>query len=420
MKGIVRAALAATLVVGTAAGPHQHQHFHAKRHEHAGLEKRVPVTVTTYVPATVTEYRLDGQRMSNEDAEEGIRRGNYVVQGESTPTSSSSVSSLSSSSSSSSTSIASSTSTSMGAQFYEQRQSSTSSSSSSWSSPTPSATPSRTGVDVNFPSDYPCSKFPKEYGAFPISWLNTGGWTSLQVPDTYRPGVSIKNIVAPISGGCRPGMFCSYSCEEGYQKTQWPETSQGATGQSVGGLWCNEQGILELTRPSHPKICEKGAGGVFIKNNLSGSASVCRTDYPASENMVIPVVTSPGGTYELTNPDSENYYVWDGKKTTAQYYVNNLNVPVEEACTWKSSQFPDSAGNWAPLNIGVGMDASGITYISLFPNSPTSTALLNFNIRITGDVSSDCYYHVGEGYAVGPNGCTTGMRRGGTVTIEFY
>lgn len=415
MKGIVQVALAATLVVGTAAQPHQHQHrhHHVKKHNHVLLEKRVPVTVTSIVAATVTEYVLDGQKLENDEAEKGIAHGAFFVVGSSTPTSS-----QPSPPSTTSTTISStSTSTTAGAQFFEQKSSSTTSSSHS-SSAAPSAAPS--GIDADFPQNHLCSKFPDDYGAYPISWLGTGGWTSLQVPDTYSPGVAIKNIVAPISGGCRPGMFCSYACPPGYQKTQWPELSQGLTGQSVGGLWCNEQGILELTRPSHRKICEKGAGGVFVKNSLSGTACVCRTDYPASENMVIPVVTSPGGTYELTNPASNDYYVWDGKPTTAQYYVNNLNVPVEQACTWTSSQFPDSAGNWAPINIGVGMDASGITYISIFPNQPTTTALLNFNIKITGDVSSDCYYHVNGGYAVGPQGCTTGMKRGGTATIEFY
>ena len=198
-------------------------------------------------------------------------------------------------------------------------------------------------------------------------------------------------------------MMCSYACPPGYQKTQWP-AEQGATGQSVGGLWCNDDGFLELTRPEYPKICEQGAGGVYVRNELSSSAAVCRTDYPGNEAMTIPVATSPGGTYPLTNPDSATYYKWQGKATTAQYYVNNAGVAVEDACVWTSSKFPSSAGNWAPTNIGVGKSEAGETYISIFPNLPTSTAVLDFDIEIVGDISGTCWLKKGQ-YS-GNNGCT--------------
>ena len=42
-----------------------------------------------------------------------------------------------------------------------------------------------------------------------------------------------------------------------------------------------------------------------------------------NENMIIPIDSQPGQTYPLTNPDSKTYYKWQGKYTTAQYYVNN-------------------------------------------------------------------------------------------------
>jgi hypothetical protein len=261
-----------------------------------------------------------------------------------------------------------------------------------------------TGIDVDFPSGkVKCGKVPTDYGAVEIPWTGTNGWTTLAKFGKWMKGVAINNIESPISGTCEPGMMCSYACPPGYQKTQWP-TEQGATGQSVGGLWCNEDGFLELTRPEFPKICEQGAGGVFVRNEMSTSAAVCRTDYPGNEAMVIPLDTTPGNTYPLTNPDSSTYYRWQGKPTTAQYYVNNAGVAVDQACVWNSATFPSSAGNWAPTNIGVGKSEAGETYISIFPNAPTSTAILDFDIEIVGDISGTCWLKNGQ-YS-GNNGCT--------------
>jgi hypothetical protein len=139
--------------------------------------------------------------------------------------------------------------------------------------------------------------------------------------------------------------------------------------------------------------------------------AVCGTDYPASENMVVPLQATPGGTFPLTNPDSATYYVWEGKPTTAQYYVNPAGVSVEDGCRWVNPNLPTSSGNWAPNNIGVGKDATGTTYISIFNNSPTSSAILDFNVRITGDVSIECTLENGV-YSNGPgNGCTVSLLR---------
>jgi len=233
----------------------------------------------------------------------------------------------------------------------------------------------------------------------------------------YMKGMVFDHIEQPKGTGCKPGIMCSYACPPGYQKTQWPE-EQGATGQSVGGLYCNDDGFLELTRPAHKRLCEPGAGGVFVRNELSKNAAVCRTDYPGNEAMTIPVDTQPGQTYPLTNPVSSEYYVWQGKKTTAQYYVNNEGVSVEQACIWDSTEFPDSAGNWAPINIGVGKSEDGITYISIFPNLPTTRAILNFNIEVEGTYSGECWFRNGQ-YAVSDKGCTIGVKEGDTATFVF-
>ncbi|KAK3383413.1 hypothetical protein B0T24DRAFT_48481 [Lasiosphaeria ovina] len=430
MKGIVRTAVAAVIAVATVAQAHGHGHRHRHvKHGVSGVEKRDgTVVVTEVVPAVETKYVLEGQEVDAEEAKKGIEDGFYLVMGTSTPSFSAPPPAVSTVSAS----------TAKGAQFFEQKTSSSTSaepttssappppppttSSSAAATPSPAAPPA--GIDVDFPSGELSCDFESvaAYGAIPVDWEGTDGWTTLAQFGDLIPGVKVNNIHSPTSGGCGEKTLCSYACPPGYQKSQWPETSQGVTGQSVGGVWCNEKGKLELTRPEHPKICEPGAGGVYVQNKLSGVSCVCRTDYPGNEGMAIPLVTQPGGKYPLTNPNSLTYYQWDGKYTTAQYYVNNLNVAVEQACTWTSSQFPTSAGNWAPTNIGVGQNAEGITFISLFPNKPTTTALLDFNIEITGDISGKCALKGGQYYGengVMPDGCTVGLQSGKTAIIVF-
>lgn len=424
MKGFIQVALAATLVAGAAAQPHAHKHRHinAKKHEHAVVEKRDAVTVTSVVAATVTEYVLDGKKVSVQQAEDGIKGGDFIVIGSTTPTFTPPPPPPPPSSTSS---IASSSST-QAAQFFELKASSSSSAPPPPSStPTAAAAPTATGLDSPFPTgdDAPsCDVFPSAWGAIPVDWLGTKGWTSLQQPSNgFTPGVKIASIVAPTSGGCVPNTFCSYACPPGYHKSQWPQDSQGATGQSVGGLWCDSSNKLRLTRPDHPNICEQGAGGVVVKNSLSSQVAVCGTDYPASENMVVPLQATPGGTFPLTNPDSTTYYVWEGKPTTAQYYINPAGVSVEDGCQWVNPNLPDSSGNWAPNNIGVGKDSTGTTYISIFNNSPTSHALLDYNVRIHGDVSIECTLENGVYSSGDGNGCTTAISKpGGQAIIEFY
>ncbi len=191
----------------------------------------------------------------------------------------------------------------------------------------------------------------------------------------------------------------------GYGKTQWPETSQGATGQSIGGLYCNADGFLELTRPSHTKLCEQGAPGVSIQNTLGGIVSLCQTDYPSSESMVLGTLLQPGQTSPMMNPIASQSYQWQGKTTTAQYYINKLGLGLAEACVWTSSVDPSGAGNWAPTNFGVGTDDSGTTYLSIFANQPTSSATLDYTVEIKGDITAECALRNGQ-YTGGGNGCT--------------
>jgi hypothetical protein len=249
-----------------------------------------------------------------------------------------------------------------------------------------------------------------------------GGWIGIQKTPSYTPGdASISEIHTGIAGdSCGPNMFCSYACPAGYQKSQWP-SSQGNTGQSIGGIYCNSNGKLEITNAAlSSKLCIKGTGETKVKNTLSKNVAICRTDYPGTESETVPLNTQPGAEYELTCPDASNYYRWGTAFTSAQYYINPSGSPVEDACRW--NQAGSNLGNWAPVNLGVGKGPSGMTYISLFQNAPTNPdGVLDFNIEITGDVSNKCEYRSGTFYNNGvasPSGCTVLVT--GVATYELY
>ncbi|RFU72619.1 cell wall, partial [Trichoderma arundinaceum] len=278
-----------------------------------------------------------------------------------------------------------------------------------------------TGLNADFPSgEIPCSHFPSDYGAVPLEWLGTDGWSGIQFVPGYTPAAaSISDIITGISGqSCGKFAMCSYSCPPGYMKTQWP-SAQGATLQSIGGLFCNADGFLELTRPEYPKLCQAGAGGVTIKNDLDDSVCTCQTDYPGIESMVIPSCTDPGQSLPICNPSATDSYVWNGKTTTAQYYINKKGYSVADSCVWNSPLDPHGAGNWSPVILGVGKTAGGMTFLSIFQNLPTSTALLDFNIEIIGDVNSKCSYIDGV-WSGGNNGCTTAMPDGGSAIVRYF
>lgn len=440
MKSITHLALAASLAAGVTARQHQHQHLH-KKHDASPVEKRAPDAVTVYeVGPTVTLYELAGETLSEEEAQEGLADGLFVVVGESTPTYSPPPPPSSSEAPESTQAVA--------AQFFESKEASS-------STPEPSPTPSPTtsseapppppettttaspppsngggggggggkGLQAKFRNEdkHPCSKLPTDYGVVALDWLDIGGWAGIQGTPNYTPGdSSINYIETAVEGGCQPGSFCSYACPAGYQKTQWPE-AQGADLESIGGLWCNDDGFLELTRPEHSTLCEPGAGGVWVQNDLDDISCICRTDYPGHESMVIPTVPKPGEKLPLTNPNAPDYYVWNDLPTTAQYYVNKLGYSVEESCVWDSSLDPSGAGNWAPINIGTGKAADGNTYISIFPNLPTSYAQLDFNIEIIGDVNSKCALIDGKYTGGSSSGCTTTLPSGGgKAIIRFF
>ena len=137
------------------------------------------------------------------------------------------------------------------------------------------------GLELEFPDgEIDCSTFPSEYGPIEVEWAKLDGWSGIQYVTVE--GDAVTHIVTAVPGGkgCIPGAMCSYACPPGYQKSQWPST-QGATGQSVGGIHCNVNGKLSLTNPDLSKtLCIKGTGAINVQNKLSSNAAICRTDYP--------------------------------------------------------------------------------------------------------------------------------------------
>ena len=296
---------------------------------------------------------------------------------------------------------ASSTSTAEPTSSSTTAAASTSSSSSSSSS-------GATGLTANFPDgEIDCGEFPSDYGAVALDYLGLDGWSGIQYVTILDDLVS--DIVTAVTGDqCHSGAMCSYACPPGYQKSQWP-TTQGSTGQSVGGLECKIDNKLYLTNKDHSQLCIPGVGGVHVKNKMSESVAVCRTDYPGTESETIPLNASPGAVHDLTCPNGNNYFKWGGKVTSAQYYVNPKGVPTEKGCQWGDGSEP--IGNSAPLNLGVGETDAG-KFLSIFPNAPTTDALLDFNVRLEGDnLSDECRYENGKFYdSKGPisgnSGCT--------------
>jgi hypothetical protein len=142
--------------------------------------------------------------------------------------------------------------------------------------------------DKPFPNGViPCSQFPYGYGAMPINNEGLGGWSGIQDP-VYRGSGGFDNIVTAPTGSCSDGScctegtYCSYGCPNPYLKLSFPK-KQGKTGQTVGGLYCNDQGMLEMADGSIGEtLCGQGSTKMTVKvqNRLKKSVSFCRTDYP--------------------------------------------------------------------------------------------------------------------------------------------
>ncbi|EXJ83141.1 hypothetical protein A1O1_06760 [Capronia coronata CBS 617.96] len=436
LTSIALTAAAATVAV---AQPHNHAHRHL--HEH----KQRAVTMTTYAASpTAYVYLLDGQEISAEEVCDGLQDNALKFVDGSDPgvCSSSAAASTSISvavptttpavpttaaaepttTSEAPTTSSAAASSSGPAEFYQAPASSSSASaseapSSSSASAAPSASASAsvsssgTGISAPFPDgQLSCSQFPSDYGAVALDYLGLGGWSGLQA--VTIAGGFVNHIVTGVSGDtCREGMMCSYACPPGYQKAQWPST-QGSTGQSVGGLSCSG-GVLRLTNPSlSSTLCIAGVGGVQATNKASGVVAICRTDYPGTESETIPVELQAGETEALAVPDAATYYTWEGKSTSAQYYLNPIGYPASKACQWGSPGTP--LGNYAPINFGVGA-SGGVTWLSIFQNSPTTSAQYEGTVELQGNLSGSCKYQNGQycsSTGCNSNGCTVSVISG--------
>jgi len=314
MKSSSIALLLATTGSFVAASPpgHRHQHKHA--------DKRSPnqVKVVSVPGPTVVAYELNGQLIQESEVCDGINAGKLIWAGgaqvgnsvcsasSQSPVSTAAPASVvqsssavvspieayqqpSSSSSPTATfahvqSSSSSTATpSSPAVALPTAPSSSASSSSSSSSSDNTNFGSGQGLEKPFPDHViDCSEFPSEYGPIHLSWLGFGGWSGVQYPTIS--GNMVTDIVTAVAGGqnCTAGAMCSYACPAGYQKSQWPST-QGSTGQSVGGLKCSENNKLVKTNPDLSEyLCIKGTGATQVRNTMSKNAAICRTDYPGN------------------------------------------------------------------------------------------------------------------------------------------
>lgn len=200
-------------------------------------------------------------------------------------------------------------------------------------------------------------------------------------------------------------------------KTQWP-SQQPSDGRSVGGLECRN-GYLYRTNSDSEYLCEWGQDSAYAVNNKGQDIAMCRTDYPGSENMVIPTVVGAGSSQPVSVVKEDSYYKWGGKKTSAQYYVNNAGVGVEDGCVWGTDG--SGVGNWAPVVLGSGY-TDGKTYLSIIPN-PNNSDAPNFNVKIEAadgaSVSGECKYEDGKYSGSGSDGCTVTVTSG-TANFVFY
>lgn len=448
MKLIAIAATVAATAGLVAAQPHNHlRHKHLHHHlKRAPLPVAAPdVTEVIEQAPTVIVYEVEGHDISAAEVLQGIANGTLVWAAgagavPSLVAATSTAAAIQYGAAPFATQAAAATTSAIALHAAIAAVAPTSTSSVTVGSPVSTASSLVVGTTSNagsgvltaFPDgQLDCSTFPSAYGAVALSYLGLGGWAGIQRPQVTLPaGFSDITTVIPsmcASGNCcTEGSYCSYACPAGYQKAQWPAT-QGATGQSVGGIVC-QNGKLRLTNPSLSKsLCMPGttAVNVMVKNTMSKSAAVCRTDYPGTEGETIPLSAAPGTTQNLTCPDSNNYFTWQGLKTSAQYYVNPAGVDSATACQWGSSA--NDWGNYAPLNLGVGYSA-GSAWLSIFQNAPTTNAKLDYTVELVGDnggysnLIGRCKYSNGM-YCSGQNyetcSATVGCTVSHTILFQF-
>jgi hypothetical protein len=241
-----------------------------------------------------------------------------------------------------------------------------------------------------------CSTFPSDQqGVVSVDYLGLGGWSGVQLPNGGGTAISGQT--------CSEGAYCSYACQPGMSKTQWPAT-QPSDGETRGGLLC-QNGLLHLTNTASEYLCEWGSQSSYVVNTLGDDVAICRTDYPGTENMVVPTVVSGNDTLPITVVDEDSYFKWEGKLTSAQYYVNKAGGSASSNCLWGSST--GDYGNWAPVNFGAGY-TDGTAWLSIMYNPLQTSATLDYNVKIecaSGTMNGECVYENGV-IQQGGTGCT--------------
>ncbi|KAF2126847.1 glycoside hydrolase family 132 protein [Dothidotthia symphoricarpi CBS 119687] len=445
------------VLVATAAAsvakPHAQVHHHAHRVDRRIAHPDVIVYAPTSVE-TVVVYELNGHPISEEEVRQGIANGTLVWGGDG----------ILSTSTNGPVTFPTAVpvpdepkSQSSVQEFKSQTQEPVSSAAQSSLQAAPSATPESVSApqpayfpktaaelvdhdgncsecDVKFPNNkLPCNEFPYGYGAMPLWHEGLGGWSGIQDP-VYRGNDGFDDIRTVVHGSCNdgsccePGTFCSYGCPNPYLKLSFP-TKQGRTGQTVGGLYCNDNGLLEMADGALGKtLCGKGSQNMTVKveNKLSQSVSICRTDYPGTESMVFPLTVGPGETGFLANPDQAKYFFWEGKATSAHYYINKQGVPESQACTWGVDG--KNKGNWGPAIFGTSWDDINMNmgFSSLKQNELNKGEPLDYSITFAGDnvvspcrymKSTDQYCQADECWYDRGRGCTAAIKAEGTLTL---
>jgi hypothetical protein len=134
--------------------------------------------------------------------------------------------------------------------------------------------------------------------------------------------------------------------------------------------------------------------------------------------MTFPLTVGPGQTGYLANPDTSKYFFWQGKATSAHYYVNNAGVSEAEGCTWSKPEY--GHGNWAPLIFGTSFDDINMHqgFSSIKQNELNKGADLNYSVTFKGDgVNSPCSYNAKTHQYCMDGRCWTDKSIGCTVSL---
>ncbi|KAI5798656.1 hypothetical protein FPQ18DRAFT_254703 [Pyronema domesticum] len=182
---------------------------------------------------------------------------------------------------------------------------------------------------------------------------------------------------------CSGGEWCPYACISGKLMNQWNQNSIAYVhpDKEQGGLYCGEDGILQISFPDRD-FCIEAPAKLATINLLDKHVFICQTVLPGDEGMRIPNRIEPGQNLGLAVPD---WRYWSS--TAASYYINIPGYEVEEACVWGNNTVP--AGNWAPYVLGLNKREDGEIFATLGwnpiwiePTTPFREEVPEFGARI--------------------------------------